>query len=150
MTLFDILITLHVLGIVWWLGGVALITTVYLPMLHFLPNQERKVRIEQIEGRFAWQARISILVIGGTGFWMLSRMGGPQLLELRQAWWLNFMIFVWLLFFLMLFVFEPLRMLDKTGLIEHRVAFLVLHVILLILALMVVACGILGSRGAFG
>lgn len=149
MRLMDILIALHVLGIVWWIGGVAMVTTVYLPMVHHLPEAERLGRVREIERRFAWQARIAVLLVGLTGFWMLSRLGGTGLLRAPQAWWLDLMIFVWGLFAAILFLVEPFGVMERTGLIRNRTAFLLLHAVLLALALAAVICGVLGVRGGF-
>jgi len=149
MNIFDILIALHVLGVVWWIGGVAMVTTVYLPMTNRLPDAERKNRIEEIERRFAWQARIAVVLVGTTGFWMLARAGGLALLANAHAWWLNLMIFVWSVFAVMLFLVEPFGLLKKTRLAESRFGFWLLHAILLLLALLAVVCGVLGTRGGF-
>ena len=150
MIALNVLIALHVLGVVWWIGGVAIVTGVLLPMLHRLPAEERIERIKQIEYRFAWQARIAVLVVGITGFWMLFLTGGIGRLGFMHGWWLDLMILVWLLFALMLFVVEPLRIPERIGLLRHRSAFLFLHVIMLTLALAAIACGVIGARGGFG
>lgn len=100
---------LHVLGVVLWIGGVAFVTTVLLPAIGRLATPEDRVaHFEEIEGRFAWQARGTTLLVGITGFWMLAIVDGwGRYLELR-FWWLHAMTLVWLLFTAMLFVLEPL------------------------------------------
>lgn len=149
MSIFDFLIALHVLGVVWWIGGVAMVTTVYLPMANRLPDAERMSHVEEIERRFAWQARIAVAVVGITGFWMLARMGGLALIANADAWWLDLMIFVWSVFALMLFLVEPFGLLKKNRVAESRLGFWLLHAVLLFLALLAVVCGVLGARGGF-
>ena len=59
---------LHVLAVVIWIGGVAMVTTVILPSVRrgdLGPN--RLQTFEAIERRFSWHARIAILIVGLTG-----------------------------------------------------------------------------------
>lgn len=149
MTTFNILLALHVLSVVWWIGGVAMVTAVLLPMFGRLPDQQRIDRIKQLEHRFATQARIAVLVVGITGAWMLALSGGFARLSFAYGWWLDLMALVWLLFALMLFVAEPLHLPARTGLIHSRTGFLLLHAVLLALGLAAVAGGVIGSRGGF-
>ncbi|WP_205617355.1 hypothetical protein [Pelomicrobium methylotrophicum] len=54
---------LHVLGVVFWIGGVAMVTTVLLPAVRRLKRPEERVEFfEAIEGRFAAQARVTPLI----------------------------------------------------------------------------------------
>lgn len=147
--MFNVLLALHVLGVVWWIGGVAIITTVLLPLFNRLPGPERLARIQQLEHRFANQARVAVLVVGISGVWMLAASGGIARLTLAHGWWIDLMIVVWLLFALMLFVAEPLGLPERLGLIHRRHAFLLVHAILLTLALAAIVGGVLGSRGGF-
>jgi uncharacterized membrane protein len=101
----------HLLGIVHWIGGVAAVTTIVLP--HARRIQERNAAIavfESFERRFASQARISVAVTGLSGVYMLWRMMAWDRFELLSFWWLHLMVALWLLFALMLFIFEPLGM----------------------------------------
>lgn len=149
MTTLNVLLGLHVLGVVWWIGGVAFITGVALPSMHRMDERERIGRIQQIEHRFAWQARVAVLLVGITGVWMLTLTGGTARLGVANGWWLDLMILVWALFALMLFVIEPLGLPARIGLIHHRVGFLLLHAVLLILGLAAIFCGVIGARGGF-
>lgn len=145
MTLFDILLAIHVLGVVWWVGGVAMVTAVLLPMFNRLPSDERIQRIKQLEARFANQARLAVALVGITGFWMYGLLPGA----IVQSWWIGLMMLVWFLFVLMLFVAEPLHLPAKVGLIHKPGAFLALHAVLLTLALAAVFGGVVGARGGF-
>ena len=61
---------LHVLGVVLWIGGVAFVTTVLLPAVRRMRLPEERVQFfEAIEGRFAWQARVTTVLVGTTGFY---------------------------------------------------------------------------------
>ena len=148
MSLFNVLLALHVLGVVWWIGGVAFVTCVMLPTVHRLPAEARIARIRQFEHRFALQARLAVLLVGLSGFWMLTLFGWDRLAP-EQGWWLDLMILVWVLFALMLFVFEPLGLPERMGIVRRRNVFLLLHIFLLVLALAAVFCGVIGARGGF-
>ncbi len=148
-TTFNILLAVHLLSVVWWIGGVAIVTAVLLPVFNRLPAPERIQRIKQFESRFAHQARIAVLLAGITGFWMLGLSGGLACLQFAHGWWIDLMLLVWVLFAVMLFVAEPLRLPAKVGVIQSPRKFLALHAVLLLLALAAVACGAIGARGGF-
>lgn len=145
MATFDVLLTIHVLGVVWWVGGVAMVTATLLPIFNRLPADERIRRIKQLEGRFAIQARIAVLLVGITGFWMYTL--APE--AIARSWWVGLMMLVWALFAVMLFIAEPLHLPARLGVIRKPRAFLVLHAVLLTLALAAIACGVIGARGGF-
>lgn len=145
MATFDVLLTIHVLGVVWWVGGVAMVTATLLPIFNRLPADERIRRIKQLEGRFAIQARIAVLLVGITGFWMYTLV--PE--AIAHSWWVGLMMLVWALFAVMLFIAEPLHLPARLGVIRKPRAFLVLHAVLLTLALAAIACGVIGARGGF-
>lgn len=147
MLKFDVLLAIHLLSVVWWVGGVAMVTATLLPIFNRLPAPERIRRIGELEGRFANQARIAVLLVGITGFWMLALTGGFA--RLQSAWWIGLMLLVWLLFAAMLFVAEPLRLPAKAGVIQKPGRFLAVHAVLLTLALTAIFCGVIGSRGGF-
>jgi uncharacterized membrane protein len=96
-------------SVLFWIGGVAFVTLVVIPSIRTMhvPDQHL-IAFHRIEGRFAPQARIWVLLAGASGFWMMERGGmGYRLFEL-QYWWMHAMIAVWAVFALMLFVIEPL------------------------------------------
>jgi uncharacterized membrane protein len=145
MTLFNTLLAIHVLSVVWWIGGVFTVTASLLPIFNRLPAPERIGRIKEFEQRFANQARVAVLLAGITGGWMYALVPGV----IAHSWWIGLMMLVWVLFGIMLFVAEPLRLPAKLGLIQKPRAFLVLHAVLLILALAAIAGGVIGARGGF-
>jgi uncharacterized membrane protein len=63
---------LHVLAVVIWIGGVSMATTVVLPAVRRGDLGSNRLQVFQaIERRFVWQARIAILLVGGTGLYMI-------------------------------------------------------------------------------
>lgn len=101
--------TLHVLAVVLWIGGVGFVTTVLLPALRGIaPPSERLARFDAIERHFAWQARLTTLLAGISGFYMTTRLDLWERFRSAGFWWMDAMVLVWLLFTAMLFVAEPL------------------------------------------
>jgi len=145
MALFNILLAIHVLSVVWWIGGVFTVTTSLLPLFNGLSAGERLQWIQRFEGRFADQARIAVLLAGISGFWMYALLPGA----ITHTWWIGLMLLVWVLFAIMLFVAEPLRVPAKLGVIQNPRKFLAVHAVLLTLALAAVAGGVIGARGGF-
>jgi uncharacterized membrane protein len=147
-------LALHVLSVVLWIGGVAMVTTVLLPMVQrFKSAQERIDFFFTIERRFAWQARATTLLVGGTGFYMAYRLSLWSAFLTLDGWWLDAMVLVWLLFTLMLFAAEPLfldrwlqaraqRAPDSTFMLLQR-----LHWVLLMLSLITIFGAVAGSHG---
>jgi uncharacterized membrane protein len=105
----DVIIAraVHVLAIVLWIGGAGFVTTVVLPALRAGEAQGRLVRFEAIEERFSWQARVTTLVAGLSGFYMTARLDLWDRFVAAGFWWIHAMVALWLLFTLMLFVAEP-------------------------------------------
>lgn len=146
---------LHVLAVVLWIGGAGLVTTVMLPALRRMPDPVQRLEMfEAVEHRFGRQARISILVVGLTGLYMLWRLGLWGLFTSLPFWWLHAMVFVWLIFAAMLFVVEPFvlrRRLEARAARDSDGTFRrlhYLHVVLLILSLLTILGAVAGSHGA--
>lgn len=144
----------HVLGVILWIGGVAMVTTVLLPAVKLMKKpQERVAFFEKIEGKFAWQARFTTLITGGTGFFLVHRLDAWDRYTMPEYWWLPAMTMIWVLFTLMLFVLEPLFLHawfirrateepEKVFHIIHR-----MHWVLLTLSLLTVFGAMVGSHG---
>lgn len=152
--LFILARALHVLGVVLWIGGVAFVTTVLLPSLRRTTDPARRLALfEELEGRFAWQARIVTLVTGLTGFHMLHYLDAWDRYLAPAYWWIPLMTLVWILFTLVLFVLEPLVLHrwfhDRATADSERAFRLVhaMHVALLTLSLVAVAGGVAGAHG---
>lgn len=145
---------LHVLGVVLWIGGVAMVTTVLLPAVARLKHGAERVEwFEAIEGRFARQARWTTLLTGLSGFYMLDYLHAWHRYTQAAYWWIAAMTVVWAVFTLMLFVLEPLvlhrwfraraaRHPEKTFALIR-----VMHWILLLASLVTVAGAVAGAHG---
>ncbi len=146
---------LHVLGVVLWIGGVGFVTTVLLPAVRRMKTPEERVAFfEAIEGRFAWQARGTTLLVGVTGFYITAVWDLWDRFHDIAFWWMPVMVFVWLVFSIMLFVAEPLflhrwfreqakRNPEGTFRLIQR-----LHWVLLTISLVAVLGAVAGSHGA--
>lgn len=146
---------LHVLGVILWIGGVAMVTTVLLPTLARMQSAtEAMVFFTQFRRRFAAQARFSTLFVGVTGFYMVYVLDVWQRFTQWQYWWMHAMVLIWLLFSVMLFVMEPrARRRQTAGSIQENVSAETFtkirskHLLLLILSLITIAGAVAGSHG---
>ena len=145
---------LHVLFVVIWIGGVSMVTTVVLPALRrgdLGPN--RLEAFKAFEGRFVWQARVAILLVGLTGFYMTWRLDLWYRFGTAAFWWMHAMVCLWLLFAVLLFVAEPLiihRRFRHWATVQPETAFARLHRghwVLLVLSLITVGAAVAGSQG---
>jgi uncharacterized membrane protein len=105
---------LHILGVVFWIGGVAMVTTVILPAVKkFKSTEERVEFFEKVESRFALQSRIVTVITGLSGIYMIEKLDAWYRFLHVSYWWMWAMVIVWLIFTLMLFVIEPFILKDK-------------------------------------
>ncbi|MBL6927612.1 MAG: hypothetical protein ISR44_00440 [Rhodospirillales bacterium] len=110
---FTLARAIHVIAVVAWIGGVYLVTTVILPSVSSLAAPEERIKaFEEIEGRFAWHARVATVAAGASGFYMLYVLGAWEWYLDIEYWWLHAMTLIWTLFTLVLFVLEPLFLHD--------------------------------------
>lgn len=149
---FILIRVLHILAIVMWIGGVGFVTTVTIPTIRArYPPRERLAAFHRFEGRFAWQARFWVLLAGGTGLWMVEDGNMWERYLVIDFWWMHAMLFVWLLFFVMLFIIEPLflhQRIECSADPEADFGYMeALHRTLLFLALATVCGAAAGSRG---
>lgn len=107
--LFVLARAIHVLCVVIWIGGVAMVTMAVLPFVARHDDLAAGLAFfEGVERRFKWIARVTTLLVGATGFYMLHAMNGWWMFTRASYWWMHAMVFVWLLFTVLLFVVEPL------------------------------------------
>jgi uncharacterized membrane protein len=100
---------LHVLAVVIWIGGVAMVTMVVLPAVRRGDVGPNRLQVfEAIEQRFAWHARLATVIVGLTGFYITDRLDFWGRFGSAEFWWMHAMVCLWLLFTLLLFVAEPL------------------------------------------
>lgn len=154
MTEMGLARVLHVLGMVLWIGGVAMVTTVILPAVRRLGSPQERVELfERIEHRFAWQARVTTLITGSSGFYLIDALDAWGRFSLASFWWMHAMVLIWVLFTLMLFVLEPLvlrRLFLRLAAKDPERIFKIMqtmHWVLLTLSLLTVAGAVAGSHG---
>ena len=147
---------IHVIAVVLWIGGVAMVTTVIIPAVKNLKSKDEQIKtFEQIEGRFALQAKITTLLTGLSGFYMLYVLDAWDRYFDYRYWWVHAMTLVWILFIIILYVLEPLvlhklfrKYVDnnpgKTFAFIHHA-----HWVLLVLSLITTAGAVAGSHGWF-
>ncbi|UTW48649.1 hypothetical protein [Bacterioplanoides sp. SCSIO 12839] len=145
---------LHVFGVVIWIGGVAFVTLVLIPALRLQPDEmQRMALFEQLEGRFAAIAKFTTLVTGISGFYLIETLNLWQRYASAEFWWMHAMTLIWLIFSLILFVFEPLflhRWYHQQAQINSDRTFAVmqkLHWTLLTVSLITVLAAVAGSHG---
>jgi uncharacterized membrane protein len=145
---------LHVLGVILWIGGVAMVTTVLIPAMSQMSSaSERAGFFGRIEGRFAPQARFTTLLVGLSGFYMVHLLDAWHRFSELRFWWMHAMVLVWVIFTLMLFIVEPFvlrRQINNAA--EHDAGKTFarmrrMHWILLSLSLVAVAGAVAGSHG---
>jgi uncharacterized membrane protein len=145
---------LHVLGVVLWIGGVAFVTTVLLPAVRRTRDPaERVAFFEIVERRFAFQARVTTLLVGATGFHLVARWNLWDRFADPSFWWMHGMVMIWAVFTFVLFVAEPLFLhrwfLARAAAEPERTFALIqrFHWILMTLSLIVVLGTVAGSHG---
>lgn len=109
----------HVLAVVLWIGGVGFVTTVLIPSISKTEEPAVRLKIfEAIETKFGFQAKLTTLVAGISGVYMLEVTDGWSRYLNYEFWWLHLMTFVWAVFTLVLFILEPLflqKMVSQTS-----------------------------------
>lgn len=145
---------LHVLGVVIWIGGVYMATTIILPAVRRGDlGADRLATFHAVENRFKWHARISVIVVGASGLYMLQKLHLWGRFAHISYWWLHAMVIVWTLFALLLFVIEPFIMHRRMARMVERDperAFARLyraHVVLLSLSIITVLAATAGAHG---
>ncbi len=155
-TMHDIILAraLHVLGVVIWIGGVTMATTVALPAVRRGDlGRNWLAAFQAIERRFVWQARTAVIVVGLTGIYMTARLDLWDRFRSAGFWWMHAMVCVWILFAFVLFIGEPFilhRHFHKWATTRPDVAFAWLqraHWVLLALGLATVFGAVAGSQG---
>jgi uncharacterized membrane protein len=146
---------LHVVGVVVWIGGVWMVTTIVLPAAR--QSTKPAAITEMIEGPFSHHARIATLLVGASGFYMVQRFDLWDRFKSAEFWWMHAMIGVWAIFTLVLFVLEPLflhRWFERRAQADPAATLLLVqraHWVLLILSIVTVLGAVAGSHGfSFG
>lgn len=145
---------IHILALVHWIGGVAAVTTIILPRARELPDaRDALAAFEAFERRFARQARISILLAGLSGVYMLVKIDAWDRFQYASFWWMHLMVGVWALFALMIYIVEPIvihKLFHDFALREKDRAFALaalFHAIALLVSAIAIGAGVLGAHG---
>lgn len=145
---------IHVLGVVLWIGGVAMVTMVLLPVLKRMPSPAEAMHFfSDFRRRFAAQARFTTLLVGLSGFYMTHVLDAWSRFTQWQYWWMHTMVLVWLLFTVMLFIFEPRARRQPNPTAQKQITAQTFakiqrkHMTLLILSLLTIAGAVAGSHG---
>lgn len=145
---------LHVVGVVLWIGGVAFVTAVLLPAVKRMREPAERVEFfERVEAGFARQARVTTLLTGLSGFYLVHRLGAWGRFADTHFWWMHAMVLVWGVFTLMLFVLEPLwlhRWFQARAQRDPEGTFAIIarmHWVLLTVSVITIAGAVAGSHG---
>ena len=142
---------LHVLCIVLWIGGVAMVTLIVIPKV--LREGGTFEQFEAFEHRFARQSRFTVLLAGLSGFYMVWRLELWERFAELRFWWMGAMFAIWLIFSVMLYVVEPfvLRRTFRHHGGAHAAATMrrmqTMHRVLLAASLVTIAGAVAGSHG---
>ena len=144
---------LHVLGVVVWIGGVTMVTTVLLPAVRRMAERDATATFERLEHRFAAQARWTTQLVGVSGLYMVYRADMWSRFADPRFWWMHAMVLVWALFTVMLFVLEPFVLRRRFAARARRDprarlrTIQRMHWVLLVASLVTVAAAAAGSHG---
>ncbi len=142
----------HVVAAVLWIGGVGFVTTVLLPGVRRDQSPMRRLAaFLRMEGLFAWQARLTVALVGVSGLWMLQAFRLWDRFRDPRFWWMHAMVIVWAVFALMLYVAEPLflhRALERARRPDRAFRLVeIMHWVLLAASLIAVAGAVAGVHG---
>lgn len=156
MEYFTLARIIHIIAIVIWIGGVAMVTMVIIPAVRKMSSKEDKINsFEKIEGRFSLIAKITTVVTALTGFYMIYFLDAWERYLSIKYWWFHAMTLVWVLFTIVLFFLEPFvlnklyfkyanKNPDKTFRIIQKA-----HWVLLFISFAAIAGAVAGSHGLF-
>jgi uncharacterized membrane protein len=97
--LLTILLIIHVICVIIWIGGVTFVTTVVFPMMYRTEGSlEKALLFQGVEHRFAARVKWILGIVGVTGFWLLSAKYGFSVLAQPRGLGIVIMIFAWALY----------------------------------------------------
>jgi hypothetical protein len=119
-----------------------------------MPTEAERIELfEQLESRFALQARVTTVFAGASGLYMLHLMGAWHRYLDLSYWWIHLMTLVWFVFTVVLFALEPLFLHPwfvesaqqdsaRALRIHHR-----MHLVIITLSSAAIVGAVAGSRG---
>lgn len=153
--LIPLLIALHVLSVVIWIGGVAFVTIIVFPMIIRMESSLEKVIFFQgVEHRFAKIAKITVTIVGITGGWLLYLTGEASYLFTLNGLGPTIMLLVWAFYVLVLLfegrlfkvIFSGEAQRDTAKVFFRLSAF---HWVVLGLSMLAVGVGVFAAHGGF-
>lgn len=151
-TLLQLSAALHVIGVVIWIGGVAFVTIILLPMIHDMTDpMEKALLFQRVEHRFSRIVKPTIILVGLTGLINLHQKGLYVIMPTAQGFWLDLMIGVYIFYALLIFglekalfkrIFKDIRKLNADQVFFRMSLF---HWVVLALSLATIGAGIMGT-----
>jgi uncharacterized membrane protein len=150
----TLLLIIHVIGVIVWIGGVTFVTTVIFPMMYKTEGSlEKALLFQRVEHRFSGMVKWLLAIVGLTGFVLLSAKYGFALLSAREGLGVLIMLGAWSFYALILLferkifakIFAGPEKIDM-----NRVLKLIngMHWVILSLSFLAVAAGVwFGHRG---
>ncbi|MCE5313221.1 MAG: hypothetical protein LLF86_08740 [Nitrospiraceae bacterium] len=151
--MFGLIMALHVLSVVIWIGGVAFVTMIVFPMIMRTEGSLQKVLFFQgIEHRFARIAKWCVAVSGATGLLLLQITNEWSILFRKAGIGPTVMLIVWTIYLLVLLfesklfsvIFGKADSEDSTKIFRKLTIF---HWIVLVLSLAAVGIGVWAGHG---
>ena len=97
--LLTILLIIHVICVIAWIGGVTFVTTVIFPMMYRTEGSlEKALLFQGVEHRFGAMIKWILGIVAVTGFWLLSKKYGFAVLAQPRGIGIILMIFAWALY----------------------------------------------------
>jgi uncharacterized membrane protein len=151
--LLPLLTAIHVLAVVIWIGGVAFVTIIVFPMIMRMESSfEKMIFFQGIEHRFAKVAKISVVVVGFTGVWILKLTGEWKTLFSVGGIGPTLMVIVWTFYVLVLLFEARLFKVLFRGEAQQNTSkvffgLLIFHWVVLGLSLLAIGVGVWSGHG---
>ena len=154
INLFILAKALHILSVVIWIGGVSFVTTVLIPSIRISSKTENKIDLfVKLEGKFSLQAKVLTTVTGITGIYMIYFLNAWNRFLMINYWWMHMMVLIWIIFFVVLFILEPLflhKWFEKiaiTNELKSLKRLQQMHIVLLVINVLVILSAAAGANG---
>jgi uncharacterized membrane protein len=153
MIMIPLLVSIHVVTVVLWIGGVAFVTAVVFPMLMKMEDTlEMVLTFHRLENRFAGHAKAYVLITGVTGGLLLYLEGRHSVLFSTANLGVLVMLAAWLFYVLVLTFEKKLfgRIFGRPGDIDAKKVFrglTVFHWVVLSISLFAVFAGVWQGHG---
>ena len=120
----------------------------------FIELSSNKINLfVEVEGKFSFQAKILTTITGITGIYMLYFLNAWNRFLMINYWWMHVMVIIWIMFFIVLFILEPLFLhkwfedIAKTNDLKSLKRLQLMHIILLTANISVILLAAAGANG---